>query len=111
MRIPADALIAAEKLTGYLLLPREWDDKSKFLAKAGFGRTNPENLLNALRTLAAEVEAIEDGNNEQGEFFRTDGDLMAANGRRLAVSAIWLRQHSDGQVRFVTLKPRKQRRP
>ena len=51
MRIPADATIAAEKLTGYLLLPRQWDDKSKFL-----------------------------------------------------------RQHLDGGVRFVTLKPRKQGR-
>jgi len=36
MRIPADAVIAAEKLTGYLPLPRPWDDKAKFLAQAGF---------------------------------------------------------------------------
>ena len=36
MRIPADAVSAAEKLTGYLLLPRPWDDKAKFLAQAGF---------------------------------------------------------------------------
>jgi hypothetical protein len=110
MRIPADALIAAEKLTGYLLLQRPWDDKSKFLAKAGFDRTNPQALLGALRALAAEVEANQDGVNEYGEFLRTDGDLVGPNGLRLAVSAIWLRQHLDGRVRFVTLKPRKQRR-
>ncbi len=110
MRIPADAWIAAEKLTGYLLLQRPWDDKSKFLAQAGFDRTNPEALLEALRALAAEAEAIQDGVNEYGEFLRIDGDLVGPNGRRLAVSAIWLRQHLDGRVRFVTLKPRKQRR-
>jgi hypothetical protein len=35
LRIPSDALIPLEKLTSYLLVPREWDDKSKFLAQAG----------------------------------------------------------------------------
>jgi hypothetical protein len=32
MRLPADAVIAAEKLSQYLLVPRPWDDKAKFLA-------------------------------------------------------------------------------
>jgi len=36
LRIPSDALVPLEKLTSYLLVPREWDDKSKFLAQAGF---------------------------------------------------------------------------
>jgi hypothetical protein len=110
MKIPADALIAAEKLTGYLLLQRPWDDKAKFLAQAGFNQENPEALLAALRDLAAGTEAVQDGVNEYGQFFRTDGDLVGPNGRRLAVTAIWLRQHADGRVRFVTVKPRRERR-
>ena len=36
MIIPSDAIIADEKITHYLLVPREQDDKSKFLAQAGF---------------------------------------------------------------------------
>ncbi|MBD2204797.1 hypothetical protein H6G33_13520 [Calothrix sp. FACHB-1219] len=36
MKIPPDAIIADEKITRYLLVPREQDDKSKFLAQAGF---------------------------------------------------------------------------
>ena len=110
MKVPADAWIAVEKLTGYLLVQRPWDDKSKFLAQAGFDRNHPEVLLEALRALAAEGEAVEDGANEYGEFLRIDDDLVGPNGRRLAVSAIWLRQHLDGRVRFVTLKPRKLRK-
>ncbi|HJX28529.1 MAG TPA: hypothetical protein VJ885_11485, partial [Thermoanaerobaculia bacterium] len=48
----------------YLLVAREWDDKSKFLAFAGFTRDNPHLLLAAIRELAATAEAVEDGRNE-----------------------------------------------
>jgi len=36
MRIPADAIIASEKLRDYLLVHQERSDKSAFLAVAGF---------------------------------------------------------------------------
>ena len=110
-RIPADALIPIEKLTSYLLVPRPWDDKSKFLAQAGFGSTNPQSLLEAIRELAADTEAVADGLSEYGEFFRTDGNLIGPNGRSLPVTAIWLRWNLDGRMRFVTLKPRRERQP
>lgn len=109
MILPADALIPAEKLSHYLLAPRPWDDKSKFLAQAGFGKDSPETLLHALRALAARCDAVSDGVNDYGEFLRGDGMLIGPNGRQLAVTTIWLRQHLDGRVRFVTLKPYRER--
>ncbi|HVT16376.1 MAG TPA: hypothetical protein VHQ90_09395 [Thermoanaerobaculia bacterium] len=109
MKIPPDALIAAEKITHYLLVQRPWDDKSRFLAQAGFHKENPEALIGALRELAAGVDAVDDGTNEYGEFLRTDGEILGPNGRRLVVTAIWFRQHLDRRVRFVTLKPRKEK--
>lgn len=109
MRIPADAVVPAEKLSHYLLVSRPWDDKAKFLAQAGFDRERPETLLRALRELAAQGDAVSDGANEYGEFLRLDGILVGPNGRQLAVTTIWLRQHIDGPVRFVTLKPRKEK--
>jgi hypothetical protein len=36
VKLPADVVIAQEKLRHYLLLPREENDKSKFLAMAGY---------------------------------------------------------------------------
>jgi hypothetical protein len=36
LKIPSNAVIPKEKLTCYLLVPRTKDDKSKFLAQAGF---------------------------------------------------------------------------
>jgi len=110
MKIPSDAIIPLEKITEYLLVPREWDDKSKFLAQAGFLRDNPELLLRAIRKLATDVDAVEDRTNEYGAFFRVEGELQGPNGRGLQVVTIWLRRHVDGQVRFVTLKPRKEKK-
>ena len=91
-------------------MPREWDDKSKFLAQAGFTRENPDRLLTAIRELAASVEAEEDRTNEHGKFLRVEGVLPGPNGRRLWVVTVWLRWHLDGKVRFVTLKPRKEKK-
>ena len=110
MRIPADALVPGEKLTKYLLVHREWDDKAKFLAKAGFGLQNAPRLLAAIRKLAAEAEAVEDGANEYGDFLRADGELQGPNGVILSVTSIWLREKLGGRVCFVTLKPRKEKK-
>jgi hypothetical protein len=107
MKIPADAIIAPSKLTDYLLLARPWDDKSKFLGQAGFRRDSPELLEAAIRQLAADTEAVDDGVNEYGKFWRADGVLLGPNGVTLDVTAIWLEWRADGSFHFVTLKPRR----
>jgi len=111
VKIPPDAILPIEKLTRYLLVVRVRDDKSKFLAQAGFTSQNPHLLLAAIRELAAAVEAVKDEANQYGEFFRAEGELTGPNGRTLAVVTIWLRRRRDNQVQFVTLKPRKDRNP
>jgi hypothetical protein len=107
MRIPADAIIPREKLTRYLLVPRPWDDKSRFLGQAGFSLTEPDILHQAIRRMAANFDAVEDGTNDYGTFFRVEGDLEGPNGRTLQVVLIWLQWELDGTFHFVTLKPRK----
>ena len=104
MRISADALIAREKLTLYLLAPRRKNDKSRFLASAGFSQADPDALEAALRRLAGEVDAVSDGEDVYGVYYRVEGGLQGPNGT-LRVVTIWIRQHADGIVRFVTLKP------
>lgn len=107
MRIPVDAIIPEEKLTRYLLMPRARDDKSKFLAQAGLTQENPEALLAALRLLADSAEAVEDGKNQYGTFYRVEGEIEGVNGRNLAVVTIWIRWELDGSFHFVTLKPQR----
>jgi hypothetical protein len=104
MEIPPDAEIAREKLTHYLLVPRPLDDKSKFLARGGFHRANPQALHDAIRALAAAEPAIQDGSSEYGTFWRVEGSLHGPD-REIRVVTIWLQWHTDGRFRFITLKP------
>jgi hypothetical protein len=107
MRIPADAIIPRDKLTRYLLIPRPWDDKSRFLAQVGFLPTNPDELDTAIRAAVASFDATEDGVNDYGTFFRVEGELQGPTGRSLPVVLIWLQWKLDDTFHFVTLKPRK----
>ncbi|UKO99397.1 DUF6883 domain-containing protein [Nostoc sp. UHCC 0870] len=108
MKIPPDAIIADEKITRYLLVPREHDDKSKFLALAGFTQDNPELLKAAIRQLADSTEAIQDRDNEYGVFYRVTGELIGLKGRNLAVITVWLQRAVDGKFQLITLKPNKE---
>ena len=72
MKIVGDAIIPKEKLTQYLLLPRQKNDKSQWLAQAGFTREQPGTLEKAIYQLITENEAIPDRQNEYGTLrFRT----------------------------------------
>jgi len=51
MRLPGDALVAQEKLTEYLLRWRPEDDKSAFLAQAGYTLENAGRLMADFVTL------------------------------------------------------------
>jgi hypothetical protein len=104
MKIPVDAIIAREKLTQYLLVPRQKNDKSGFLAQVGFTLQNPEALEEAIRALIAENEAVTDRDNEYGIFYRVEGDLHGPYGI-LSVVTVWILRTNDNRYRFITLKP------
>jgi hypothetical protein len=105
VQIPENAFIAKEKLTRYLLIPRHEDDKSGFLAQAGFTLENPHDLVTALRTLLSQEVAISDRVDQYGTYYQVRGYLQGPNGVELAVITIWLRDAQSGQFRFITLKP------
>ncbi|MBE9062636.1 DUF6883 domain-containing protein [cf. Phormidesmis sp. LEGE 11477] len=94
------------KLSNYLLIYRDQDDKSKFLAQAGFTQTNPEQLEAALLQLVQAYDAIADQQNKYGTFYRVEGDLIGSSGT-LAVVTVWLERTYDGAIQFITLKPKK----
>jgi hypothetical protein len=110
MIIPEDASIHEDKLTKYLLVPRPWDDKSRFLRQAGFEQENADELMDGIRRLALGAEATEDGSNDYGTFYRAEGTLVGPNGQELPVVTVWLRWHADGSFHFVTLKPWRNKR-
>jgi hypothetical protein len=107
MKISEQIIISLDKLTKYLLIPQKQNDKSKFLASAGFTQDNPLELLSALQELIEHTELIEDITNEYGTFYRLEGTLRGNNHHSLAVVTIWLKQAIDEKYRFITLKPKK----
>jgi hypothetical protein len=105
VKIPDDAVIPDGKITHYLLVPKARDDKSQFLAKAGFSQNNPDLLKAAIRVLANHIEAIPDIQNEYGIFFLVIGEITGLDNRQLSVTTVWLQRAIDRKFQFITLKP------
>lgn len=109
MKLPSDALIAAEKLTKYLLVKRPVGDKSKFLKKAGYTIDNWEQLEQDIRIQILSNEAVPIEENEYGELFEIRASLIGPNGVVLATRSVWMRESRSGIVKFITLYPDKVR--
>ncbi len=102
MIIPKYATIAEEKIRDYLLKPPEEDDKSGYLALAGYAKEDYWELLRDIRMQILPGDAVVQRINEFGDFFDLVGVLKGPNGRSIGVRTIWVREF-DGEDRFVTL--------
>jgi len=105
VKIPEDAVIPDDKIARYLLVQKARNDKSKFLAQAGFTTDDSEALRAAIQSIARTGEAVEDRKNDYGVFYQVVGELVGVNGVTLSVVTIWLQRQIDGKFQFVTLKP------
>jgi hypothetical protein len=109
MKLPAETIIAPEKITQYLLVPQARGDKSGFLERAGYTSEHADELLRDLRVQLLPLEAIPGKSNQFGQYYETRGDLTGPNGMTLAVRAIWMTEHLSGVTKFVTLLPDKRK--
>ncbi len=105
MKIPEDAIIPDPKLTQYLLILKQRNDKSKYLAQGGFYLENWQDLKTALQKFIKANEAKEDITDEYGTYYQAIGELEGVNDCKLLVATIWLQRSIDSQFYFVTLKP------
>jgi hypothetical protein len=104
MKLPSDATIAWRKVDEYLLRYRAEDDKSGYLALAGYGPDERDRLMNNLRAqLTIEAEFVEQ--TEYGTKYRIKGNLTGPNGRTLRVMTIWMKEDATEKTKFVTLVP------
>ena len=110
MHIPPDCLIPDSKLTHYLLVLQKRNDKSQFLAQAGFTQANPEQLKTALLNLIATTPAVFDRSDQYGDFYQVTGTLKGTQNIHLEVVTIWIQRKADAQFQFVTLIPHKEPR-
>jgi hypothetical protein len=96
--------VPRRKLTDYLLVWHEEDDKSGYLALAGFTTENPSELEAAVLAHAAKDDAVETRRNEYGIFYSVDGGLAGPNGKSIRVRTVWILRE-DGRSHLVTLVP------
>ncbi|MEL6138969.1 MAG: DUF6883 domain-containing protein [Cyanobacteria bacterium J06628_6] len=106
MKLAGEIIIPDAKLTQYLLIPRKEDDKSKFLAQAGFTLANTDQLKDAILLVVQTCEAVSDRHDRYGKYYRVEGPLVGPDGT-LAVVTVWIERIADGKFQFVTLKPKR----
>jgi hypothetical protein len=102
-KLDPNALIATAKLTEYLLVLLPKDDKSQFLALAGYFLENWEQLERDLREQILVLEANLTVTTVYGQKYSIIGNLTGPNGRTIRVKTIWM--VTGGITRFVTLFP------
>lgn len=109
MRLPEDAIITPAKLHQYLLVPKKRNDKSRWLATAGYTLEKWLKLERDLREQILSLEATFVEETEYGEMYEISGELQGPNDRVIAVRTVWMREVVTGQVKFITLFPDKWR--
>lgn len=105
MKLPADAAIAPEKLTQYLLVSKPRGDKSAFLARGGYTAANPERLLHDLHSQVLPQDATPAGSTQFGELYEIRASLTGPSGVTLRIRSIWMTEHLSGVTKFITLIP------
>jgi hypothetical protein len=109
MKLSIDSMIAPAKLTNYLLVFRPVDDKSKFLAQAGYSLENWQQLEADLRSQLLPLDAVLSSEpNQFGDVYEIQGNLTGVNGVSLKVVTIWMTEYETGQTKFITLYPNKE---
>ena len=91
------------KITNYLLVPKDKNDKSRFLNDLGYSLDNWEDLANDICKIINENEAIfQKSSPFGGDLFEVKGQL-----RNFGIVTIWLLLESENTFKFVTLFPNK----
>lgn len=107
MKLSPNTLIAPEKLTQYLLSLRKRNDKSKWLAQAGYTLDNWQVLEKDLRQQILSLEAIPTDMTQYGQTYEITGNLIGPNGKILALCTIWMTEKATGITKLITLYPDK----
>ena len=105
MRLPKDALISDEKLVKYLLVPKKRNDKSRWLAEAGYTLGTWPILKADLKNQALPGNASLIETTAYGIMYEIRSRLTGPNGKTLAVRTIWMVEKATGIAKFITMYP------
>ena len=110
MTIPsADrAIIAAEKLTAYLLNVSHKRGGPKARLPLGFGyrSDNPQSLESDLRVQHLSLEVTRTHENAFGVVYEIEGPIKTPSGRTVRFCSVWQVDTGTDMPRFITMYPR-----
>lgn len=104
-------VIEPRKLTEYALNPENpvgGDKAVMFQLHLGFTRNNYEPLLEQISAQALQAEAVEGRNDEHGQRYRVDLEIIGTEGQREIVRTGWIVEPDSDAARLVTLYVRRQ---
>lgn len=104
MYLDSNAIIPQAKLTQYLLVKLHKNDKSGYLAQAGYTIDNWRQLEQKLRQQLI-LPAIFDQQTNFGTIYKIEGVLEGFNGINLNIATFWIIDRETKETRFVTLLP------
>ena len=96
-------VIEKQKISDYLLVWKQKNDKSKFLNDLGYSLQNWEELKDDIEKIVLENQRIfQNAAPFGGNLYQVNGNL-----RNFGVITIWLLAENNDTFRFVTLYPDK----
>ena len=107
MKLPKCTLIAYEKLTNYLLVFKKRNDKSRWLAEAGYSAENWQILEDDLRKQILSLDAKLSETTIYGQLYEITGELIGPNGKSISVRTIWMTETATEITKFITMYPDK----
>ena len=110
MKVPnADrAIIAAGKLTGYLLNAshKRGGPKARLLLSVGYRSGDPHALESDLRVQHLALDVARTHTNAYGVVYEIDGPIKTPGGRSVRFCSVWQVDTGADAPRFITMYPR-----
>jgi len=107
MKLPSTVIISSDKIRLYLLSPRKRNDKSKWLANAGYKLENWKQFERDIRLQILTLEASMTEETKYGKMYEIKGKLTGPNGKTLHIRSIWMNEKETKLFKFITIFPNK----
>jgi hypothetical protein len=102
------AIIAPEKLTGYLLnvSHKRGGPKARLLLRVGYQSDDSRLLESDLRSQHLSIDVTRTSQNAYGVVYEIDGPIKTPDGRTMRFCSVWQVDTGTDVPRFITMYPR-----
>lgn len=102
------AIIAPDKLTGYLLnvSHKRGGPKARLLLRVGYRADDSQRLEADLRTQHLSLDVTRTSDNAFGVVYEIEGPIKTPSGRIMRFCSVWQVDTGTDVPRFITMYPR-----